>query len=76
MEFILTDEWGINFVCSYNSDMPQLIQSGLSPFIYTGTMTDTFHCQGISSLLQINLIRLSTSEHTVLPPPLTNSTGI
>ena len=39
-----------------NSDMPLLLlQYVLSPFIYVGTIIDSFHSSGNSSLLQIEI---------------------
>jgi hypothetical protein len=59
------------------SDMPlQLIQSILLPFLQKGTMIDSFHSSGNSSLFQIEIINLWISQRIVLHPALINFAGI
>jgi hypothetical protein len=51
------------------SDLPlHLLQSVLSPFLYGGTMIDSFHSSGSPSLFQIELIYLWLSKWIVLYP--------
>ena len=53
------------------SDMPlQLLQSVLSPFLWIGTIIDSFHSSGNSSLFQIEIISLWIAQQIVLPPAL------
>ena len=48
----------------------------LSPFLYSGTMVDSFHFSGNFSLFQIEVISLWIWERTVLSPALSSSFGI
>jgi len=43
-----------------------LLQSVLSPFLYIGTMINSFHSSDDSSLFQTELVRLRISERIVL----------
>ena len=59
------------------SDMTlQLLQSVLSPFLNVGTLIDSFHSPGNSSLLQLELVSLLVSERIPLAPALITSAGI
>jgi hypothetical protein len=61
-----------------SSDIPRqlFIQSVLSPFLWIGTIIDSFHWSGNSSLFQTELMSLWISDSNISPPAWISSTGI
>jgi len=63
-------KWLAKVICLYN------YCNVLSPFLWIGTIIDSFHSSGSFSFFQIEVINLWISKQIVLPLALISSAGI